>query len=144
MKKIIYVLMVVVAGLALQSCDGKGKSGNNVAPKLLYNVTATAEGEVNFTWFNGGAEVNGYAQVFQCNDSTNTIKAEKNAIPLANALVSNDAEVSKNANFINSMLKVNSPTGNYKLAVKGYVKYGAMVFMIDETYPKEETPDSIQ
>ena len=142
MKKIIYVLMVVVAGLALQSCDGKGKSSNDT-PKLLYNVTATAEGEVNFTWFNGGAEVNGFAQVFQCNDSTNTLKAEKNAIPLANALVSNDAEVSKSANFINSMLKVNSPTGNYKLTVKGYVKYGAMVFMIDEPYPKE-APDSIQ
>ena len=141
MKKLLFFI-AIAAVMALQSCESCEKdNGTNNAPTLLYNVTATAEGQVEFTWFNGGANVDGFAQVYQCNDSANNLLKEK-GISLAKALNSNDASVSEAANKVNSFLNVTSTTGKYKLTLKGYVKYGSIVFEIDEVYPKE-VPDSI-
>ena len=141
MKKLLFFI-AIAAVMALQSCESCEKdNGTNNAPTLLYNVTATAEGQVEFTWFNGGANVNGFAQVYQSNDSANNLLNEK-GISLADALNSNDASVSEAANKVNSFLNVTSITGDYKLTLKGYVKYGSIIFEIDEVYPKE-VPDSI-
>ena len=139
MKNLIYVIGLVALILGFQSCDScSTHSQTTNGEKLIYNVTATAEGEVEFAWFNGGAKINGEAEVHQCNDTLNLLKSnEDSAISLSSALNSPDSTVSETAEIVSSMLQVEGVEGNYHLAVKGYVKYGPMMFLIDEEYPKD-------
>lgn len=145
MKKLIFFLLAAVLMIGLQSCEScSAPQANGV--DIVYNVTATAEGEVEFGWMNGGAKINGNAEIFQCNDTTEVLRrsaVREDAKPLAEAINSENAEEAKAANEVADFITVKGVEGKYHLAIKGYVKYGAMVFMIDEEYPKTAT-DSIQ
>ena len=137
MKNLVYIIALVAVVLGFQSCDSCSTPASSIGEALIYNVTATAEGEVEFLWFNGGSKINGNAEIYQCNDTLNLLKSPKNAIPLAKALNSNDLETNEAAEFVNSLIQVNGVEGKYHLTVKGYVKYGPMMFLIDEEYPKD-------
>lgn len=106
---------------------------------LVYDLTATAKGNVEFTWLNGGAKVNGDAVVYQCNDTTKVFGtvALKDAVVLGAALESDDAELAEAAKEAEKavLVKVNGVEGEYELSIKGYVKYGPFLFEVDEVYP---------
>lgn len=81
--------------------------------------------------------MNGNAKLWQTNDTAQVLLKNQKSVNLSEALASNDTEVSKAAEEVNSLISVKGVEGEYKLALKGYVKYGSIVFAIDETYPKE-------
>jgi hypothetical protein len=147
MKKFLFVMLMAFIAIGLMSCESCANKaeGSNDTNDLIYNVTATAEGQVEFNWFNGGAKVDGYAEVHQCNDTTVVLKNAVNdsTMLLSEALKSNDVELVKVAEEVNSMLTVNGIDGKYHLKVVGYVKYGPIILRIDEEYPKvvDETVD---
>jgi len=140
MRKVILLFVALAAVLVFGSCD-KDKGG--LDPNLVYNVTANAEGKVDFSWYNGGASIDGKATVFQCNDTLNnkkflTAQKMKDALDLAESLESTDKQVKDAADAVNKMVTVNGVDGEYHLSIKGYVKYGPLIFRIDEEYPKTE------
>jgi len=139
MKKILFVLLMAVISASFMSCEScTNSTGSNDASDLIYNVTATADGQVEFTWFNGGATVDGNATVYQCNDTINNVlkSAEEQSILLSQALKSRDSVVANAAQDVFKMLEVKGVEGNYHLKIIGYVKYGPIYFRIDERYPK--------
>lgn len=139
MKKLIFLFVAAFAVVFCVSCDKSGTSDSNNTG-LVYNVTADASGQVEFSWFQGNASINGEAKVVQCNDSTKLLlndAALKNSTTLAEALESNDKKVAESAKAVSDMIIVNGVDGEYHLSIKGYVKYGPMVFYIDEEYPKQ-------
>jgi len=138
MKKILALFSMILLLSSCTSCE----STNNVDPNkidLIYNVTAEAKGKVDFSWFNGGANVDGYAKVYQSNDTLVQIKSNlyDNSISLEVAKKSNDSKVVEVANKVSELIKVNGVEGEYELSIKGYVKYGSIVLNIDERYPKK-------
>jgi hypothetical protein len=139
MRKLFLVLLTAVMMCALQSCEScSTPSENGAMDNLVYDVTAKAEGQVEFNWFNGGATVDGNATLFQCNDTTKMLtKAASDAMPLSSALESENPDTAAKAKEVSDFITVNGVAGNYHLSIKGYVKYGPMVFMIDEEYPKD-------
>jgi len=139
MKKFIILLALAFGMIAVSSCTSCTENGSAT---LIYNAVATADGKVDFTWFNGGASIDGAAKVFQSNDTT-SVRAfnktvEEQAIDIKKGLVSSDAKVADAARYVYSQLniKVNGVEGEYHLAIKGYVKYGNIVFAIDEYWPR--------
>lgn len=132
------MLMAFIA-VGLMSCEScaNNAEGSNDTNELIYNVTATAEGQVEFNWFNGGAKVDGNATVFQCNDTINKVfaNAEDKSVLLSQALESEDSTVVSAAQNVLGMLKVNGVEGNYHLKIVGYVKYGPIILRINEEYP---------
>jgi hypothetical protein len=148
MKKLIgLVLIALVATMAftMQSCDPeKNASKESNAMPLLYDLTATATGQVEFNWLNGGATIDGNATIYQCNDTTKKIatlaSTDNNGILLQDALESDADSIKNAAETVQGLLKVKGIAGNYHLTLKGYVKYGPIYLVIDEEYPK----DSIQ
>lgn len=139
MKKLLFIMLTAVMALSLSSCDPKGNKETNDQPQLVYNLKATADGQVEFTQFNGGAKVNGNAELYQCNDNVDSLSLDSLKAPLlSNALNSNDAEVAKLASQVNEVLTVKGIEGNYHLKLIGYVKYGPVIIRIDEEYPKSE------
>jgi len=148
MKKLIGLFLIaIVATMAftMQSCDPEkntSKEGN--AMPLIYDLTATATGQVEFKWMNGGANINGDATIYQCNDTTKKVFAlmsdNKDAILLQDALESKTDSIKNAAETVQGLLEVKGIAGNYHLTLKGYVKYGPVYLVIDEEYPK----DSIQ
>lgn len=144
MKKLIFICLAAVMMFALQSCESCSAPQLN-GEDLIYDVTATADGEVEFTWMNGGATINGNAEIWQCNDTTKVLKAAKanEATPLEAALNAEDPEVAKAAQEVNSFIKVKGVDGKYHLTVKGYVKYGPILFEINEVYPKDEPVEEV-
>lgn len=86
MKKILAIMAMMVAFMAT-SCKEK--------VTVLYDVTGTADGQVEFTWPNGSANVDGHAVIVQCNDTTKVKEAllkNDKGIRFSDALVSNDAD----------------------------------------------------
>lgn len=146
MKKIFLILAVVFGMTTTVACNSCTKD-NDTTMDLVYDVTATADGQVSFTWPNGGANVNGDAVVFQCNDTTKsavalTDEVRELAVPLSEALQSNSETVVDAAQSVASMFTVNGVEGQYHLSIVGYVKYGPMAFMIDEHWPPINPTDS--
>lgn len=136
MKKLIISALAAIALIfSAASCN----PAVNADPVFTYDLTATATGKVDFTWFNGGASVDGSAKVYQCNDTTkNATISFNDAIALVDAEVSNDADVAEAAKVVRSKLNgitVNGIQGEYQLGITGYVSYGRIVFAIDEHYP---------
>jgi hypothetical protein len=140
MKKLLFVLLTAVMAFSFMSCDPKKNDStkDSTGTDLIYNVTATAEGQVEFNWFNGGAKVDGNATVFQCNDTINKVfaNAEDKSVLLSQALESEDSTVVNAAQNVLEMLEVKGVEGNYHLKIVGYVKYGPIILRIDEEYPK--------
>jgi hypothetical protein len=140
MKKLLFVLLTAVMAFSLMSCESctNKAEGSNDTNDLVYNVTATAEGQVEFNWFNGGATVDGNATVYQCNDTINKVfaNAEDKSVLLNQALESEDSTVVNAAQKVLGMLEVKGVEGNYHLKIVGYVKYGPIILRIDEEYPK--------
>lgn len=48
MRKLLFLILVASA-FVMQSCDPKSKETNGDASKFVYNLTATAEGQVEFS-----------------------------------------------------------------------------------------------
>lgn len=147
MKKLLFVLLTATIALSFMSCEScsdKSKDSNDLND-LIYNVTATAEGQVEFTWFNGGANVDGNATVYQCNDTINNVfaTADNNSVQLSQALSSEDSTVVNAAQTVLGMINVKSVEGNYHLKIIGYVKYGPVILKIDEEYPKSVNAGNI-
>jgi hypothetical protein len=138
MRKFILCFAALAMMLMFGSCDKE----KGIDPNLIYNVTANAEGKVDFSWFNGGASIDGTATVFQCNDTLNTKKflteqSMNEALLLTDALKSDNKKIQESAAEVNKMITVNGIEGEYHLSIKGYVKYGPMIFRIDEEWPKQ-------
>ena len=144
MKKFIIIALAAIAMFSAASCTSCNR---NAEPALLYDLTATATGKVDFSWFNGGASVDGNATVFQCNDSTKNV-VRTNVYSLEEAFVSNDTEVVTAATRVKDLfytnVKVTGVQGEYQLGITGYVKYGNIWFAIDEHYPPLDTTEVVQ
>jgi len=144
MRKIFGILLALTFTIMLQSCNSCENSGIVTESNLIYNVTAEAEGQVEFSWFNGGAAVDGKATVYQSNDTIQQVltkDATKDAQQLCEAVASNNEEVSKAAEAVANLIKVKGVEGGYHLHIYGYVRYGSIIFKIDEEYPKSKVAE---
>lgn len=126
-------LAIAFTFIAMQSCNERNAS-------LIYDLKAEATGKVDFTWFNGGASIDGAAVVYQCNDTTKNLAKANNVVVLNDALVSNDSELAEKAAKAREamLLSVNGVDGEYHLRLTGYIRFDKIIFAIDEEYPRTE------
>jgi len=157
MKKFLIVLALAFGFCAMQSC--KCTSGLE-AQEFVYDVTGVAEGVGSFSWgkgiHSGEISLDGRFIVTATNDTTSTdvftVSDIENAVPLSAALTSEDREVAEAAQIAKSKLyldlALNGLTGKVELSLTGYVRYGMMVFALDEhwQYPpvSEEAVETVE
>lgn len=134
MKKFLMCLAIAFTFIVMQSCNEKNAS-------LVYDLKAEATGRVDFTWFNGGASIDGTAVVYQCNDTTKNLIRANNVVALSDALVSKDSELVEKATKAKEamLLSINGVDGEYHLRLTGYIRFDKIIFAIDEEYPRTES-----
>lgn len=130
MKKFFLAIALAFSLLTMQSCK-------NDTTRLLVDLTATAQGQVEFTWPGGGATINGDATVFECTDTTKVVPNDVKEYNLYEAVYANDAEVADAANYVANQINVKGVKGKYHLSIHGHIIYGPFLFRVDEDYPKD-------
>ena len=132
MKKIFIIMAMTMAMIMSQSCKN--------TPEGLFwqgTIDVVAEGTVEGCFPTGTFAFNGNGSM-NVNTSNELLGAEENAtvLGLGEALESEDEVVKDAANTINSFFNITKAEGEYHAHFLGYVKYGPLVFHIDEEFPR--------
>ena len=130
MKKFFVIMAMAAAMVFAQSCK------DNESLKWQGVIDVTANGIVEGTFPTGSFSVNGNGAV---NVNTANWGASENALSLADAANSNDAEARAAAEEVSAFFNITKAEGEYHALFRGVVKYGPFEFSVEEEFPKDTT-----